>query len=266
VKQEGILEKLAPIVPSDQVVPASFPGNTYVVGTGLHDSSASLIPYLVSFHEPFVLISTGTWSISLNPFNDSPLTVDELANDCLCYMQYQGKPVKASRLFAGYEHDQQVKRIASHFNQNPARYRSMPFNPEIISTIRKKDEGQSLQAHHTPGEFRFAKRSLDGFANDEEAYHQLIFDLVTEQYISTQFVLKGTKVKRIFVDGGFSKNTVFMNLLASFFPGMEVYAASMAQATAVGTALAIHRAWNDHPLPNDIIELKYYAVTHDLEI
>ena len=73
-------------------------------------------------------------------------------------------------------------------------------------------------------------------------------------------------VKRIFVDGGFGKNPIYMNLLAAAFPDKEVFAASMAQATAVGTALAIHRHWNSKPLPNDIIELKYYAVTHDAKL
>ena len=33
-----------------------------------------LIPYLVNFSMPFVLISTGTWCISMNPFNKTPLT------------------------------------------------------------------------------------------------------------------------------------------------------------------------------------------------
>ncbi len=50
-----------------------------------------------------------------------------------------------------------------------------------------------------------------------------------------------------------------MHLLAAAFPGLEVYAASMAQATALGTALAVHRHWNCGPIPNDIIKLKYYS-------
>jgi hypothetical protein len=33
----------------------------------------------------------------------------------------------------------------------------------------------------------------------------------------------------------------------------------MAQATAVGTALAIHKAWNNKALPADIIGLQSYA-------
>jgi sugar (pentulose or hexulose) kinase len=264
VQKEGILEKLAPIFPSNQVIPPSFPGSNYSVGIGLHDSSAALIPYLVNFHEPFILLSTGTWCISLNPFNHSPLTKEELQKDCLCFMSFEGKPVKASRLFAGYEHEQQVKRIADHFNQSAARYRTMDFNPEIIAALQKKNQGfKNLQPDKNILKTSFfAERELSDFANGEEAYHQLMLDIINQQYLSTQLVLKGTKVKRIFVDGGFSKNIIYMNLLACCFPDIEIFAASMAQATAMGAALAIHSAWNKKSLPNDIIELKYFSSSH----
>ncbi|MGN6541567.1 MAG: FGGY-family carbohydrate kinase [Ginsengibacter sp.] len=264
VQKEGILEKLAPIFPCNQVIPPSFPGSNYSVGIGLHDSSAALIPYLVNFHEPFILLSTGTWCISLNPFNHSPLTKEELQKDCLCFMSFEGKPVKASRLFAGYEHEQQVKRIADHFNQSAARYRTMDFNPEIIAALQKKNQGfKNLQPDKNILKTSFfAERELSDFANGEETYHQLMLDIINQQYLSTQLVLKGTKVKRIFVDGGFSKNIIYMNLLACCFPDIEIFAASMAQATAMGAALAIHSAWNKKSLPNDIIELKYFSSSH----
>src|SRR5690606_13283878 len=44
VRNEELDKKLAPIVSGDDVFPASFPGNGYGVGVGLHDSSAALIP------------------------------------------------------------------------------------------------------------------------------------------------------------------------------------------------------------------------------
>jgi len=262
VSQEGVLEKLAPILPGNEVLPAAFPGNNYSVGIGLHDSSAALIPYLVNFHDPFILISTGTWCISLNPFNETELTNEELENDCLCYMTYEARPVKASRLFAGYEHEQQVKRIAEHFNQNTIRYRNIDFDADIYNKLQKKMSPSGNKVNLK--ESAFVQRDLAEFKTDIEAYHQLILDIIVQQYISTQMVLRGTAVKRIFVDGGFSKNSIYMNLLAEFFPEVEVFAASMAQATAVGTALSIHKAWNKKVLPNDIIELKYYAGTRQL--
>lgn len=267
VTKEGILGKLAPLMPAEQVLPAAFPGNNYSVGIGLHDSSAALIPYLVNFHEPFILLSTGTWCISLNPFNQSVLTAEELQKDCLSYLQFQGKPVKASRIFSGYELEMQVKRIATHFNQHPHYYRTMPYNAALIEKLQqmpalKNTDKNSINLKESV----FSQREIESFTTDEEAYHQLILDLIDLQKESTQLVLEGTNVKRIFVDGGFSKNVIFMRLLAEAFPNIEVFAASMAQATAVGTALAIHNSWNTKSLPGDIIELKYYSVTHQIKV
>ncbi len=104
------------------------------------------------------------------------------------------------------------------------------------------------------------------FASAEEAYHQLIIDLVKLQAISTNMVVKGTGVKRIFVDGGFSNNSIYMQLLAAAFPDMEVFAASVAQATSIGAALAIHKHWNSKSLPTNIIDLKYYSASQEIEI
>jgi L-fuculokinase len=49
-----------------------------------------------------------------------------------------------------------------------------------------------------------------------------------------------------------------MQLLAYAFPQLEVYAASVAQATAMGAALAIHNSWNPLPVPADMVKLTYY--------
>jgi sugar (pentulose or hexulose) kinase len=264
VYKEQIIEKLAPIVSADHVVNGAFYESDYVAGAGLHDSSAALIPYLINFHEPFILLSTGTWCISLNPFNDQPLTLKELECDCLSYMTYQGKPVKASRLFAGNEHEQQVKRIAGFFNQNHLYYRSIEYDNQIIDDLQKNENSdlKNMPLKDLLKESPFQQRDLSAFSSVEEAYHQLISDIVTQQFASTQLVLKGTAAKRIFVDGGFSKNAIYMNLLASFFPEMEVFAASMAQATALGTALSIHNTWNKKPLPDDIIKLKHFSTIY----
>jgi sugar (pentulose or hexulose) kinase len=267
VEEEGIGEKLPPLVASDSTTPAFVGNKNYPAGVGLHDSSAALIPYLVNFHEPFVLISTGTWCISLNPFNQTPLTAEELASDCLCYLQYKGKPVKASRFFAGYIHDHQVERIGAHFHKTAGHFKSIAFDPAFASKVKKEDISANTHASGTAvKEFVFEKRELSDFTTAEEAYHQLMFDLVTQQHASTQLVMAGTKVKRIFVDGGFGKNALYMNFLATFFPAMEIYAASMPQATALGGAMAIHHAWNERPLPKDLINLKYYAAVTEHQL
>ena len=251
VENEGLDKLLPTIKDCTDVLPTTFPGAPDKIGVGLHDSSAALIPYLMSFTEPFILISSGTWCISLNPFNNKPLTADELKQDCLCYLQYTGQPVKASRLFAGHDHDEQSTRIATHFNVDETFYQHIAFNPHFIQKVdgeAKKDLSHS----------DFSDMELSLFSSVEEAYHQLMFSIMLKQVQSTSLVMNGDGVKRIFVDGGFSKNIIFMKLLAAAFTGVEVYAAEVAQATALGAALAIHSSWNKNEMPTDLIELQLY--------
>ncbi len=258
VKQESIDSKFAPVLKSDAM--AGFVNKKIPVGGGLHDSSSALIPYFTSFHEPFILLSTGTWCITLNPFNHSQLSDLELHQDCLCYLSFSGSPVKASRLFAGYEHEQQTKRLAAHFDVPLNYYTTVAYDQQMIlqqkqskSFAKKSSDEVMIQ------QSAFARRDLSSFSSYEQAYHQLIADIINQQVYSTSLVLKGTPVKRIFVDGGFGKNPIFMHMLADAFPDIELFAASVAQASALGAALAIHKHWNSKHIPNDIIELKYYA-------
>jgi glycerol kinase len=143
---------------------------------------------------------------------------------------------------------------------NTSQFKSALYDSNIIRKLKKSNNYklQPLSNH----ESAFSKRDLDSFEDHIEAYHQLIIDIMDQQYLSTNRILKGTNVRRIFVDGGFSKNSIYMNLLANAFSELEVFAASMAQATAVGTAIAIHQHWNTKPLPSDLIELKYYSIPH----
>jgi hypothetical protein len=178
-------------------------------------------------------------------------------------MEYHGRPVKASRLFAGNEHEQQTKKLAAHFNKPADYYKKVVYNPDFIciqqTDVSNKDDQSLLK------QSAFGSRDLATFKTYEEAYHCLIADIMEQQRVSTGLAIQDTAVKRIFVDGGFSKNPIYMNLLAKAFPHFEVYAASVAQATAIGAALSIHKYWNPKALPADMIELKYYAVAQNIE-
>ena len=79
-------------------------------------------------------------------------------------------------------------------------------------------------------------------------------------------VLKGSEVTRIFVDGGFSKNPIYMYLLARAYPDLEVYAASVPQASSIGAAMALHHHWNPQPLPADMIDLRLYSIHQGLSL
>lgn len=258
VNEEEVEKLFAPVLPSATVIPFVFENKNIISGIGLHDSSAALIPYLASVTEPFILISTGTWSISLNPFNDIPLTDEELRQDCLCYLSYEAKPVKASRLFAGHEHDQEVKRLAEHFKTSADQYKNVKPDFELLKKIRSINTPDA-QSGKKVNQSEFGKRDLAQFKNYDKAYHQLIVDIMVQQVRSTNLVIRGSSVKKIFVDGGFSNNPIYMYLLAEAYPGIEVYAASIAQSSALGAALAIHQSWNKQGVHHGIIKLKFYS-------
>jgi len=259
VYKEAIQKKFPAIYPANSTANITVNDKTMPVGFGLHDSSAALIPYLKSFTEPFILISTGTWCISLNPFNSSVLSDYELHNDCLCFLSYLAKPVKASRLFAGNEHEQQIKRLSVHFNTDEGRYKTVVFDNAILKKLDKKNRTKTIETSTAMVQQSiFASRPLQNFETYEEAYHQLMLDIIAQQVFSTKLVLNNTTVKKIFVDGGFGKNDVFMNLLASAFPNIAVFAASIPQASSLGAALVLHHHVNGNAVIPALINLKYY--------
>jgi sugar (pentulose or hexulose) kinase len=249
VSAASINEKLAPILKSDKYVETDYHGKVLKVGVGLHDSSAAFIPYIQSIPESFVLISTGTWCISMNPFNTSPLTEDELKQDCLCYMTYKGTPVKASRLFAGYEHEQAVRHLSATFKKPGDYYKTVRFNADQLPDLNFE---WPEYVHPAP----------DELPDYETAYHHLVYKLVRDQVRSTKLVLYDDPdeqdVRQIYVDGGFARNEIYMKLMAIAFADFEVFASSVSQASALGAALAIHRSWNRKPLPKSLLTLKRY--------
>lgn len=253
VKTETLQHVLAPIKSGDEA--AGFIHGNIPVGVGLHDSSAALIPYLSSFSEPFVLISTGTWCISLNPFNNQPITEAELKKDVLCYMTYQGKPVKASRLFAGNEHEIQTKRLAEFFNK-PADYFKLVHFDSAKTTQGLVDTNNQAELTMT---FSFSEVDLNQYADYESAYHALMEHLIDLQVKSTNLILHGAPVKKIFVDGGFGKNELYMVMISKQYPGIEVYSSVVAQASALGAAMAIHSSWNSTSIPDKLVALKRHG-------
>jgi sugar (pentulose or hexulose) kinase len=230
----------------DQLAPISteayLPIDGINYGLGLHDSSAAFVPYLRSISDEFVLLSTGTWCIAMHPFNESPLSAEELAQDVLCYLQPNGKPVKASRLFGGYFHEEQVARMEAHFGGS---YQELTFSERVFSLSSRSS---------SVFDCAFASRDLHDFPDLASAYDQFMVDLVGQQLRSLDLLLKDAPVKQLLVDGGFSKNEWYMRLLAHALPEVEVYAAEVAQASALGAALMVYEG----DTPKDLIQLKRF--------
>ena len=184
------------------------------------------------------------------------MTDNDLENDCLSFLQYNGKPVKASRVFAGQFHEDQTRRIAQHFGVENDFYKTIKFEKHQLENDKKiidSDLKVSLNSCD------FESKNLANFTNVEVAYNQLISDLLRQQVFSTNFILdKNNTPTTIYVDGGFSKNEIYMNLLSMQYPDNEVFGAEVAQASALGAALILHSKWNRYSVPKNLITLIKY--------
>jgi sugar (pentulose or hexulose) kinase len=223
VVQEKLVEKLPPI----SIDPLAGLVDGIPVGIGYHDSSAALIPYLHKYREPFLLLSTGTWCISVNPFNDTPLTEENFGDDCLCYLTPEGKQVKSSRLFAGPMHEQIVDVLKQRYGMSIIDIGNITYDPGSIPM-------------HTVFTKRGASSTviIDEYSDlsAQQYYHLGVNSIIKLLKLKIERLLT-PDVKQIFVDGGFSQNKVFMGMLAGAFSHLQVTAASVPQASALGAAL-----------------------------
>jgi sugar (pentulose or hexulose) kinase len=241
---EGISSLFPPL--TSNAVAGKMIANTHEIdiGTGLHDSSSALIPYLKKFKEPFLLLSTGTWCITFNPFNHSPLTNEELSKDCLCFLSTESLPVKASRIFLGKEHENTIELLAEHFSKPLNYFDTITFNPAILrkhletSADEKKFIPQCMEGTGPFPEKLKKGWDLNLFSKYEDAYLQLMLDLTCMLKFAIELI-DSRNTEAIFVEGGFGGSDLFMNLLANHFPEKNVKASFLHQATADGAALHI---------------------------
>ncbi len=231
------------------------------VGIGIHDSSASLVPYLKNSDKKFMLLSTGTWCILMNPFNNEALTAEQLRKDTLCYLSVQQKQVKSSRLFLGHIHDVNASRLSAHFNLPEDQYIRTKPNEKLISSLVQKCKYSKMFFHNgIPVDFIDSEIDLNIFSSFEEAYHQLVIDLSSLALESLTLI---TAVKdnttEIFVSGGFARNEIFLRMLATRLNHKNIYISEIDNSTALGAALTVWGAAFDTVIPNLDLGLKAVA-------
>jgi sugar (pentulose or hexulose) kinase len=228
-------------VPAGSLNEVEIDGRKIMVGIGIHDSSASLAPYFSAEHGNFMLVSTGTWCINMNPFNAEKLTSEQLSMDCLCYMSINMQPVKSSRLFLGHLHETAVKQMSSYFKIQEESFKLIKPDMKLFNKLSSKfshsrvflQEGQlSRQLKEDPDLFEF-----DHFV---EGYHQLLIELSDLTVEAINLVESGNEnLQNLYITGGFSRNDLFVKLLASSYPHMKVYTSEVSNSTALGAAQVI---------------------------
>ncbi|WP_430427167.1 FGGY-family carbohydrate kinase [Maribacter litoralis] len=256
VYKEGIHRILPPIVSTETSINMNYNGKRIKIGVGIHDSSAALLPYVRSIKQKFILVSTGTWSIALNPFSQEHLTEKDIEKNCINYMRINGKPAKASRIFLGNEYSLQVKKLTKYFNVPKDYHKSVAFSYDTFFAIMKdfnycfKWEG--IEDKNMPMETKF---NFDQF---EHAYHQLMVELVLLQVDSIKTAAGDDVIEKLYIDGGFSDNDVYIKLVSHYLRNMELRTTDSSLGSALGAAIAI----SDTKLNSKFLKKNYALKKH----
>jgi len=255
VYKEGLDAILPPIVSTETSINMNYNGKRIKIGVGIHDSSSALLPYIRSIKKKFVLVSTGTWSIVFNAFDNSST---ELTNpeESLRYMRINGKPVMATRLFLGNEYKLQVAELDKKFNVEDSYHRNVKFDHniyrEIIQEFEYRFKWESLSDENMP-----SKTNVP-YDKYEHAYHHLMIELVELQVKCITDAIGDTDVSKIYVDGGFSNNDIYIKLLSYHFKDKKLRTTDASLGSALGAAIAI----SDTKLNSKFLKKNYALKKH----
>lgn len=238
VYKEKIHKILPPIVSAHTSINTVFNNERINFGVGIHDSSAALLPYLKFSKKSFILLSTGTCNVTLNPsFRENTLTKKEVLQSCINYMRIDGKPVRATRLFLGNEYKYQVQQLSKIYNVKKDYHKKVEFDPALYQNILKNYSPTfkwiGITDENAPKRTKFNHQSY------EAAYHQLMVELVMVQVKSIKVALGKAEIKTLFVNGGFIDNVVFIGLLSLYLPKMNIQLSNCSIGSALGAAMIV---------------------------
>ncbi len=252
-----------------------------IVTMGIHDSNASLLPYLAKDdHRDFVLNSTGTWCVSMHPQDNLDYNPDDIGKIVFFNQSALRRPVKTSIFLGGMEFDTYITlyKELNGTDEFPA------YDPDAFRQILAENDTYLLpEIVPGSGQFNTSKPGIlekGVFYPIEEIRSgknipsvfcdggKFLAVLDTSLVIQTVTALKRAGMKKgtkIFTEGGFRKNKGYNTLLASVLPENSVHLTNMKEATAFGAAMTAVMAYTGktHTDLAGTINIEYTSVPPD---
>lgn len=233
VRRLGIADKMAPVETASKCINTLNPEVAALTGlragipvaSGIHDSNASLYPYLLAREGSYSVVSTGTWVISfavnghkklLNPERDTLLNVNAF-----------GDPVSSARFMGGREFDLVMKEHIRHASERDVSHL-------LANQIQLYP---AVDPHSGPFQGASAGWSTDqSTLSDGERYAAASFylALVTSQCLD----LIGAEGPTI-VEGPFAENALFMKMLEAATARVVEGSKVSTTGTGLGAALLV---------------------------
>ncbi|MFD1795375.1 carbohydrate kinase [Paracoccus aurantiacus] len=228
VKALGLEGKIAPARRADEVLGTLLPQIAAQTGlrpdkpvaVGIHDSNASLYPYVLGRRAPFTVVSTGTWVVAMAVGGDQ-VALDP-TRDVLVNVNALGEPVPSARFMGGREYE--IIRAGSD---------AQPTGDDRAAVLQA---GLMILPSVETGSGPFPGREMRWTARAASDGQRMValswyLALMTDACLN----LIGARGPTI-IEGPFARNPDYCAMLAVLRPeGVEV--AASATGTSVGAAL-----------------------------
>lgn len=190
---------------------------------GIHDSNASLVPYLRNESQPFTVISSGTWVVIAN----LGASIDDLSedDDMLSNVSAHGDPVPCIRFMGGREWE-----LLRGDEEGDEQDLEEVLRSGVYLTPSFTSQG---------GPFSDVKGAVIGPINNLNGGERAV---LASLYCSlvTDFCLNRIKsTGKIIVEGSFASNRVFLTVLQSLRPQQEIRISTDTTGTTLGAAQLI---------------------------
>lgn len=186
--------------------------------SGIHDSNASLLPHLKALPQPFAVVSTGTWVISM-AVGGAQVPLDP-ARDLLINVNALGGPTPSARFMGGREYEMLKPETGPHTERD-------------VSAVLQRQAMLLPSVETSSGPFPGRHGDWTEVLSPGEKSVALAFylGLMTAECLS----LIGA-AGPVVVEGPFARNALLLDMLA-VATGREVACSASATGTSIGAAL-----------------------------
>ena len=227
-----------------------------IVTMGIHDSNSSLLPHFAKKGEQgFILNSTGTWCVIMNPVEKYGFAPEELGKVVFFNISAFGAPLKTAIFLGGLE----FETWSTHFMQQHGR-KDIPGWNEVLYRSILKEKRVFLLPEIKPGSGQFPSSRArivengksyfffgENIAGDKNPpppcygdYEKSFAALRISLVMQTLTALERAGIKKgheLYIEGGFRKDESYNRLIASALPDNKVCLTDMDEATALGAAM-----------------------------
>ncbi|WP_226626740.1 FGGY-family carbohydrate kinase [Alloyangia pacifica] len=249
----GLEGKMAPLAHAGDVAGTLLPEIAAQTGiapetpvlSGIHDSNASLLPHLKALPQPFAVVSTGTWVISM-AVGGAQVPLDP-ARDLLINVNALGGPTPSARFMGGREYESLKPETGPHSDRD-------------VSAVLQRQAMLLPSVETSSGPFPGRHGGWSEAMSPGEKSVALAFylGLMTADCLA----LIGAEGP-VIVEGPFARNALLLDMLA-VATGREVACSASATGTSIGAALlaveaAPVGAVRPHEMTSDRAALQSYA-------